>query len=141
MVMQAYIDDSGSSPTDPIFVMAGFVAPASNWSAFSDDWQEALDRSPGLAYFKMKEAAHFSGEFRKDRGWDETTRNGIVSELARIIVKHAILKIHVSLRNGDFDKHLKQLPFPKRTRASDNPYWLLSHSLMAMMATASSTCG
>ena len=55
---QAVVDDSGSEPTKPHFILAGFVAPAANWAALADEWQAGLDETPKLEYFKMTEAAN-----------------------------------------------------------------------------------
>jgi hypothetical protein len=50
--LKVYCDESGKSEP-PVFVMAGFVAPAENWAAFNDAWQAELGTRK---YFHMKEA-------------------------------------------------------------------------------------
>src|SRR6266851_757494 len=70
MPFQAYIDDSGSEPQSPVFVLGGFIAPHEKWASFSEEWQAALDQDPKLEYFKMTEAAHLGGQFSRRRGWD-----------------------------------------------------------------------
>ena len=42
-MLQAFIDDSGWDGQSPVFVLAGYVAKAEQWEAFSTDWQLALD--------------------------------------------------------------------------------------------------
>jgi len=64
MTIQAYIDDSGVKGTDPVFVLAGYIAEAEKWAAFSDAWKHHLSQSPSIRYLKMYEAAKLSGEFR-----------------------------------------------------------------------------
>jgi hypothetical protein len=54
LVLRAYIDDSHTVQT--AFVLAGYIATAENWAAFSDDWQEVLDMPPRLERFKMADA-------------------------------------------------------------------------------------
>jgi hypothetical protein len=42
MALQAYIDDSGSEPRDPFFVLGGFVTQADDSVAFSNEWGALL---------------------------------------------------------------------------------------------------
>lgn len=41
IVLQCYVDGSGTGSPD-LFVMAGYIAPAEKWAAFSREWQERL---------------------------------------------------------------------------------------------------
>lgn len=52
MVFQAFIDDSRKAD---VFVLAGYIAPADKWAAFSNDWRELLEMKPRLDSFKMVE--------------------------------------------------------------------------------------
>ena len=64
---QAVIDDSGNESNQQIFVLAGFVAPAENWIAFSLGWDRALKEAPiPLDDFKFTEATRLRGQFDKD---------------------------------------------------------------------------
>ena len=56
MVLQAFVDDSGSDPQSFPFVLGGFVARPTQWAAFTDEWERALHRLPRLEYFKNNEA-------------------------------------------------------------------------------------
>jgi len=42
--------------------LAGYIAPAEAWAAFSDEWQAILEMKPPLARFKMSEAHGTWGE-------------------------------------------------------------------------------
>lgn len=64
-MLNAYIDDSHTTGT--AFVLAGYIAPAEKWAAFSDDWQRLLDMSPRLERFKMAEAHGWSDQQWKER--------------------------------------------------------------------------
>ncbi len=132
---QAFIDDSGNEPTKPHFVLAGFVAAAANWAAFSDEWRAALDESPRLDYFKMKEAAGLKDQFDPKNGWNEQKRDDRLILLTRIIRKYVGIRIHAKVVHSDFDKYVKSIPVPYRKLLSDNPYILLfSQIIMAMSA-------
>jgi hypothetical protein len=89
---QCCIDDSGSEPSKPHFILAGFAAPAAQWAAFADEWQAALDEPPKLDYFKMKEAAKLQDQFAKKRGWDELKRDDRLITVTRIINKYVMAR-------------------------------------------------
>jgi hypothetical protein len=131
---QACIDDSGNEPTKPHFVLAGFVAPAASWAAFSDEWQAALDESPKLEYFKMKEAAKLKDQFDPSKGWTDAKRDDRLITFTRIIRKHARIRIHAKIKNADFDKYIKSIPVPNRMLFTDNPYTLLFQQIILAMA-------
>ena len=109
---QGYIDDSGSELQGPLFVLGGFIATTTQWADFSDEWAAALGASPSLDYFKAKEAYRLRDQFDPKRGWDERRRDDRIAILVRIIKKHAIARVHASIRPADFRKYLKSLPLP-----------------------------
>jgi hypothetical protein len=51
-MFQAFVDDSRQ---DPVFVLAGYIAPAERWALFSDKWDEVLHMQPRLEYLKVSE--------------------------------------------------------------------------------------
>jgi Protein of unknown function (DUF3800) len=131
---QACIDDSGNEPTKPHFILAGFVAPAASWAALSDEWQGALDESPKLDYFKMKEAAKLKDQFDPSRGWTEATRDDRLITFTRIIRKHARIRIHAKIKHEHFNKYIKSIPVPNRKLFTDSPYTLLFQQIILAMA-------
>jgi Protein of unknown function (DUF3800) len=131
---QAFIDDSGSEPQSPIFIMAGFVTSAKRWASFSEEWQAALDETPTLEYFKMNEAARLQAQFSRKKGWDETKRDDRLITLTRIIKKYAEVRIHASMRNDHFEKYVKSLPVPQRKLATDSPYIMVFMQIILAMA-------
>jgi hypothetical protein len=134
MVLQCVVDDSGSSSRSKWFVLGGFVAPAESWAKFADEWKAALDKPPGLCYFKSHEATKLDGEFDRKKGWTEELRDQRINELAAIIRKYAVLRVSVSIKHVDFDKYIKSLPTPGRMLASDFPYFMLFTQLMMSVA-------
>lgn len=102
MILQAYIDESGSRNQDKCLVLAGFIAPAEEWAAFSDEWQACLDAAPTLRYFKMREAANNpSGAFKN---WKRDAVRAKVEKLVQIIKQHAKVAIHCSMPIREFDE-------------------------------------
>lgn len=141
MTLQAFIDDSGSEPSHPIFYLAGFMAPHERWADFSNDWQKELDRQPTLEYFKMSEAARLREQFDKRRGWDEPLRDARVLAFANIVKKYAEARISSSIRHGDFSKHVKAQPALQRTFFSDHPYSMMFLQTVLATATFSPSIG
>jgi hypothetical protein len=129
---QWFIDDSGSEPQQPIFVLAGFLASVESWSAFSNEWAAALAAPPKLDYFKMSEANSLDGQFSRNRGWHETLRDNRVVTLTRIIRKWAKLRVSASIRHDVFAKYLSSVPAIERNLATDNPYIMLFFQLISV---------
>jgi hypothetical protein len=135
MVWQAFIDDSGSEPQSPIFVLGGLVADHTAWARFSDAWQAALDLTPKLEYFKMSEAGAMREQFSPSRyGWTETLRDDRVVTLAHIIRAHATARICAWIRHDDYETHIASLPTPVRRLMHDSPYFILF--MQTILATA-----
>jgi hypothetical protein len=102
MALQAFVDDSGSEPQSPVFVLAGHISSTARWENFADEWREALAKPPGAAYFKAAEAMSLGGEFSMRKGWDSETRNQRVIELSEIVWKHATASISAQLMHRDW---------------------------------------
>ena len=136
--MQAYIDDSGSDPRSLAFVLAGFVASQSQWAAFSDEWKKALNRPPRLSYFKNNEAMALKGQFDKSHGWTEQNRNDRMVALAQVIRKHIPERFSVALRNEDYYRYMEGIPVQKRMKTLENPYFMLFHEFMLIVASVHS---
>lgn len=133
MVLQAFIDDSGSEPQGKVFVLAGFIASAERWAEFSCSWQRVLDRNR-LEYFKHSEAMTLNGEFDKRRGWNAEKRDALLAELVDIICAYAEYQTYVSMRHAHFEKYLRPIPAPERTLGTDAPYLTLYMQIIAGLA-------
>jgi Protein of unknown function (DUF3800) len=138
---QAAIDDSVDQPNRTFLVLAGFMSSASNWAAFSDDWQTALDLAPKLDYFKMSEANSLTSQFSKERGWTESKRDDRLITLTRIIKKYVLMRIHASIKIADFEENIATIPVPQRKMVSDNPYIYLFTKLITAVAIRSTAFG
>ena len=99
MPVQAFVDDSGGRGQGRYFVSVGLVAHSDHWAAFSDEWQAVLRVARPIAYFKMREAAGYTGQFYR---FSETERNDKLLALARIINKYVQFVVFSSI---DLDAH------------------------------------
>ena len=67
MPLYAYVDDSGSDPQSPVYVLGGLVLPEDTWEYFSGDWKGVLHRHPPVKYFPRPQKfgtepkGHFGG--------------------------------------------------------------------------------
>jgi hypothetical protein len=134
MVLQAYIDDSGNSPNEYSFILAGFVATAEAWAKFCDDWQSLLGRPPGAAYLKTTHAYRLTDEFHRNKGWTALLRDKFMLDAADIIRTHVRERIGVWARREYFDKHLKTLALPYARDAAEHPYFLCFYHLILSVA-------
>jgi hypothetical protein len=140
VTLQAYIDDSGSDG-GPIFVLGGFVAPVERWLPFSVEWKAALNQSPALEYFKMKEAARLRDQFDRRKGWTPDLRDERINALSDIITKYASFRLSGMIRHRDFNNYIKSTPASERGLATDTPYVFLFLLMNMAIANASEEFG
>ena len=81
-MLQAYIDESVK---DDIFVMAGYVAPAAKWAAFSEEWRALLDAPQPLSSFKMSRMTRSDGRMKR------------AEEFYRVIERHVSFAISCTI--------------------------------------------
>jgi hypothetical protein len=131
LMLQAYIDESFTIDP-PIYAMAGFIAPAEKWAAFSDEW--ALCLSP-IKHFKMNDAMTLDGEFR---WWREDNRDEKVALLRAIIDEHVTAAIACAVRPDELARVFDGDGLPKRLLS---PYYFLLHVMIGELATRQRTLG
>ena len=123
-MLQAFIDES-ESKDPPLFTMAGYIASAEEWAAFSDEWQQYLDMSPGIKYFMMQEAMSLEGEFRH---WSESLRDEKVRLLEGVIFNHARVALQLTFNPKDLEEVFGDVPNLKR------PYYYAFHTIITALA-------
>src|ERR1039458_8240634 len=106
MVLQAYVDESGSENQHPALIMSGYIAPAEKWAAFSDAWDSALKMKPSLESFKMNDAVRLKNDFWR---WDPKIRDERLRLLRRIIQDHALTYVSCVVPFEGFYKALQVL--------------------------------
>jgi hypothetical protein len=113
-VLQGYFDDSGSDAQRSPFVLAGFILPAQQWEAFSDEWQQECDKEPRIKYLKMSQAAYGVNEF----SFCSELRQSKIRSLAALVPKYALHGIETFLRWEEFRTFNAGLVGP----AKDQPF-------------------
>lgn len=125
MPVQAFVDDSGGKGQSRYFVSCGLVAHSDQWAAFSDEWRTELDAGRSVQYFKMREAAGFSGEFF---GFSETQRNDKLLALARIINRYVGFVVFSSI---DLDAHAKTWAVSVGKPLNEPYFWTFHNTINA----------
>jgi hypothetical protein len=129
MTIQAFVDESGGKgQPGRHFVLAGLVSGAERWAEFSNEWRDALAQRPAIKYFKMKEAAGFSGQFWR---WEKEPRDAKLRLLAAIINRYSRISTHSVI---DLEAHAKT--WAKMPRPHKEPYfWPYQNTIMAVCFT------
>ncbi|MGD0910142.1 MAG: DUF3800 domain-containing protein [Candidatus Acidiferrales bacterium] len=105
VILQAFIDDSGSADNDPVFALGGFVAPVDRWNQFWSEWSTRLREPRRIQYCKMREAMGFKREFA---GWNQRERDAKLIRLSSIIPDFVQFSVSASLTRIEYDAILKQ---------------------------------
>lgn len=134
VILQAFIDDSGTQGPQPFFSLGGFISTADRWARFSDEWKTELDREPSIPYFKMTEA--FFPKKGPFKGWKQRAIERRVCEFVKIIQKHAMLRVSCSMRRDDYRELFGDRFFRAGSalRKINHPYffcfWALIHGII-----------
>jgi hypothetical protein len=128
-MLKGYVDDSGSEPSAPTFVLAGYVLPAERWAHFSDEWAKELARGKPIKYLHMKETGkHFeSGQFD---GWELPEIEEKLMSLAEVIHAHQPLALAAHAQWSEYDKFKAN---SSRARYLSSPYKALFHEITRLM--------
>jgi hypothetical protein len=130
MPMFAYIDDSGSSSSDPVYVLGGLVAFTELWDMASADWAHVLNWPPRIDYFKGSEVwDQRKGQFA---AFTTTERMTKVEALADIIFTYKPLAIACRLEWSTFNQFRAANPLVEDL---DDPYVFLFFAVIASMVT------
>jgi hypothetical protein len=107
-MLQGYIDDSGDDGASRHFSLAGYIAEAEVWAAFSADWEKELRRQPAIEYFKMSEAANpdHSGQFF---GWAPEMCKCKLLDLLAVIKKYDLDGLSCSLDWESYNSIVKPI--------------------------------
>jgi hypothetical protein len=86
MMLWAWFDESGTHEGGELrrLTIGGWIAPLDAWTAFSEEWRDAL-RAAGATAFHGREFRHGRGEFE---GWDEVRRRDLMGPLLEVIGRH-----------------------------------------------------
>lgn len=128
-MLEGYIDDSGSEPSSPTFVLAGYVLPAHYWASFSDEWTATLSSGKPIPHLHMKDlGAHVTGGVFD--GWDIAEKETKLLSLARVIQKFNPVAISAHSKWAAFRSFAAK---SQRSSYIRNPYKALLHEITRIM--------
>jgi hypothetical protein len=109
MPLAAYLDESGTNPSDPALVVAGFISTDELWTEFSAKWHQAVVVEWGLTHWHMADFEARRGEFE---GWPrDAEAKRRLGYLLTLITEHAIASVAVSFPRDLFNTYFA--PGPK----------------------------
>ena len=123
MILQGFVDDSGSGKKEPFFALAGFVSTYKNWARFADAWEAALQADPAIPYFKMSNAYAIRGVFD---GWERRAIDGKVAVLTGVIRAHIMVRVSSSMDRRAYNRWVAG----KGPKDIDDPYFLCFYQLL-----------
>lgn len=129
LMLNGYIDDSGSEPSTPTFVLAGYVLPAEIWAHFSDEWDKELLRDKPINYLHMKEIGKDfkGGQFD---GWTFDEIEGKLKSLAGVIQNHNPFALAAHAQWSEYEKFKMQ---SSRGEYLQSPYKALFYEITKIM--------
>jgi hypothetical protein len=131
-MLTGYIDDSGSEPSSPTFVLAGYVLPAEKWAQFSNDWESGLHSGKSIDYLHMQDTGKHikNGQFE---GWDIDEREEKLRSLAAIIQSYKPFALAAHAQWSEFKKFKER---SSRASLIQDPYKALIHEITRIMCEA-----
>ena len=137
VMLRAFFDDSGLDGKSPVFVMAGFFAPVSEWERFSDCWTEILERHKPrpLRYLKMREANSFREQFW---GCGADDRHETLKRATLCIRNHEIKPIISLIPISDYNRIFLSRRFQQ---FFDRPYFISLFSIITDVYKAAEQSG
>jgi hypothetical protein len=123
---EAWIDDSGTAGNG-VYALCGYVLPAEEWKAFTDNWDTVLCEPPAIDFLKMKHAAK---GFTKIKGnkvrWKTHDRDLKLRKLVSVLRGYDVLALESCLTHAEYARCIKgRLP-----QEYDNPYFFCFYDLI-----------
>jgi len=136
MPLYAFIDDSGSEPTQPVYVLGGYIAPVDYWPSVANGWGLVLEAHPKVESYKASSVwdyqkgpfLHLTAEERRSK----------VDALIDVVSEHNMVAISARLRWDDWRTFLQDRYLERQAR---DPYFFLFYALIASIVQLSHARG
>ncbi len=110
-MFNAFFDESQA---DSVFLVAGWVATAEEWTKFDAAWNAALASEPAIRCFHHYEAKMVEGEFG---GWSNEEAQAKLAALVRVICDHDMYGVTTGLNTKSWkDAFSSETLSPKRLK-------------------------
>lgn len=99
----AYLDDSGTSPDNPVACAAGFLSPVPQWKKFERDWRDAR-YIPGDEFICMHIAECVANNRKSEfHDWDLPKKRRVLQRLRSIIKNRAVQSVGMAVSKRYYD--------------------------------------
>lgn len=120
MALHAYVDDSGSDPSSPVYVLGGVIMPEEWWAIVANEWSSVLASEPKVDYFKASEVWDRSqGPFCR---MSDQQRMDKVYALVDVLTEYHPVSFSCRMRWQDFRNLSENVKLPK---SFNDPYFFL----------------
>lgn len=113
IVLETYLDDSGTHVQSPIIVVGGIAATRHNWETFDVHWKALLD-CWNIEFFHMADFKSRQGPYSD---WSDSERYERLNALLSLISKHTIVAVWAAVPREVYEKVI-----PDKLKARINPY-------------------
>ena len=113
IVLETYLDESGTHAESPVIVVAGVAATRPHWETFSLQWKALLD-AWNIEFFHMADFENRQGLYA---GWCDAQRHERLNALLTLIAKHVIVSVWAAVPKEVYGRVL-----PDDLRVRISPY-------------------
>lgn len=132
-MLRAYIDETEYEGRPPLFVLGGYIASVEQWHRLSNEWQEVLELTPRVRYFKLREALKGTGQFHR---MPEERRIEKIALVRMCVEKNVQAEFGIAFRLDWFRKI-----FPAGDKTLRNPYYYAANNLLSELVLGSRELG
>jgi hypothetical protein len=131
-MLTTYVDDSGSEPGSPIYILGSLCLPKPLWKRVSEEWGGVLSATPSVGYFKASEVWE-RNEKKASPFVKLTTEERVakVSALVDVLSRHDPLTASFQIEWPVFLRFTKTYSLPK---GMDNPYFYLYYGAILLQS-------
>jgi hypothetical protein len=134
--LYAFVDDTGSEPSQPVYVLGGYVAPEDYWPSVANAWGLVLEQNPQIEYFKASQVWDFSkGPFM---AFSAHERRSKVDALVGVLSDFNMVAISARLRWDDWQKFKVNRSIEK---FAHDPYFFLFYALITSVVQQAHKAG
>jgi len=132
MILEAYLDDSGSGGmSQRFFTLAGFLSDYESWGKFADEWKAVLDEPPTIPYFKMNNFYRPEARNSVFKGWDRSAIDEKLKRLISVIRYNVMMRISSKVSLEDYERYVKgRIDDP----TVDDPYFFCFYQIIYSVA-------
>ena len=110
MAMRAHYDGSWENGKGKrVITLAGFAANETKWGPFETRWAELLTAHK-ITEFHMADVMSFYGEFEREKGWEETRRKALLTDVLNCISQSRLDSYACSVLMDDYEHAKADIP-------------------------------